>query len=92
MSAVVAVLAADSSVAQMDPLTVVLDDPEWVTARFAEMMTAAGFGRRTVTGIMPDPPSRGRRPVGASPLRCAAAETAVTTGVRSRVRSPPGRP
>lgn len=92
MSAVVAVLADDSSVTQMDPLPALLEDPEWVTERFAEMMTAAGFGRRTVTGIMPDPPSRGRRPGEASPLRHAAAETVVTTGVRSRVRSPPGRP
>jgi hypothetical protein len=92
MSTVAAVFADDTSPAQLGPLTVLLDDPEWVTARFAEIMTAAGFGRRTVTGIMLGRPPRGRDPSSEASPNGYAAETVQPARIRSRVRSPPTQP
>lgn len=84
--------AVDSTPAtRTDPLELLLEDREWVTAQFAAIMKASGFRDRVIIETLADPPHRrvrwvrhghpGWRSLGGTPV----------TRVASRVRSPPGR-
>lgn len=87
----IAAAADPAPAAPQDTLDLLLQDREWVTARFSAIMTASGFGDRVILGTVPDPPHDHMSRVRDGNPRWRPFDRPESVRVRSRVRSPPGR-
>jgi len=66
-----------------------LQDPEWIKAEFAAIMTASGVRDSTTVAVAPRPDHRTPQPPAGPPWGPFALARARTRRVRTRVRSPP---
>lgn len=76
---------------QQDTLELLLQDREWVTAQFAAIMTACGFGDRVILETLPCPPHNHVSRVWGGKPGWRLVDRLPAARVRSRVRSPPDR-
>ncbi|MCB1297758.1 MAG: hypothetical protein KDB08_02100 [Microthrixaceae bacterium] len=76
---------------RQDTLELVLQDRERVTAQFAAIMTASGFGDRVILETLPGPPHHCVSQAWGGNPRWRFLARLPATRVGSRVRSPPDR-